>query len=187
MWGRRAGGLCLRAGRPPGGVRVRALGGVAGSGTVLCPNQKGAPGGDYQACPACGPCPVQAHGHGGRGQGGAERDQGDLPACHPAGGDDADGSRRGDAGDPAVPSRVGVREGGRDDAGRCQQAAGDRGQDRGEAAQAAASVPRCRGRMRRRGARAYSGSAGSRIVPPRSSSSISRKFCGAIALTSGTC
>jgi len=36
-------------------------------------------------------------------------------------------------------------------------------------------------------ARAYSCSAGSRIVPAPSSSSISRKFCGAVALTSGTC
>ena len=58
--------------------------------------------------PAGGPRPVQQHGHGGRDQGGADGDQGNLPARHAAGDHAGVAGRRGGGNRSAGPARVGV-------------------------------------------------------------------------------
>ena len=95
---------------PLGGIRAPVVF-LAGPAGASCDGGGGGPAGGQR--------PVQQDGRNGRDQGGAERDQGDLPARHAADGDDRDGSRQGrrGRGEPAWAARLRdpVGEGGRDD------------------------------------------------------------------------
>ena len=136
------------AARLTGQARPGTLAGSRARGRCRVWAGRGASSGRCGGGPAGGQCPVQEHGCGGREQGGAEGDQGDLPARHATGGDDADGGSRDrrDADGLVLPARPrdrdGPGEGGRDDGGRGQQAAGSRGQDGGEPPQPRAGLPR---------------------------------------------
>jgi hypothetical protein len=130
-------------------LAVRSVGSARGGrgGVVYCPGRAEAPPGDHRACPAYGQGSVQAHGYGRRDCGGDGRDQRDLPACHAAGRDHpyAGLRDRRHAGRLVWPSRARAHgpypcRGGRDDGGRCQHGAGERGQGRGKPAQAGAAA-----------------------------------------------
>jgi hypothetical protein len=91
---RRPAGLGASAGAAPGPDR--------GQARPLLSRPGASRGGYCGGCPAGGPCPVQPDGCGGRDQGGAEGDRGDLPARHAAGADRVNLRRTG-AGPPKSP------------------------------------------------------------------------------------